>query len=305
VTTSIIIATHERPLSLARLLRSLEPQLVSGPHELIIAENGTPAPVQIEAELSLLPPLSEGARGVITPIHLHDSRPGKCRIQNRAIARAVGDVIILLDDDVVASAQYLTAVEDFFHHYPQFAGMKGRILPLEDPSARAGSMAPYLDLPIVDHGDEVQEVRGVMGANMAFRASALRKAGPFDERLGPGAAGHEEETEMSQRLRAAGFRIGYAPRALVLHEIDASRAVRARFIRIARERGFCRTLHEPHSRKKVAVNIAIAATRLAFARVLNASIARLAREERRLAVAQGMRDGLKKRRRQISLGMAC
>jgi O-antigen biosynthesis protein len=296
VQTSIIIATHERPVSLARLLHSLGPQLVVGRHELIVAENGTQAPLRLEAELSSLPaPVSEmpDAKDQVTPIHLHDSRPGKCRIQNRAISRAAGEILIFLDDDVSVTAEYVTAVEDFFDHYPQFAAMKGRILPLEDPWAKAGRMAPYLDLPIVDHGDEVQEAKGVMGANMAFRASALRVVGLFDERLGPGAAGHEEETEMSQRLRAAGLRIGYAPRALVFHEIDPSRAIRARFIRVARERGFCRTLHEHHSLKKVAVNIAIAATRLAVARALNASITRLAREERRLAVAEGMRDGLR------------
>jgi GT2 family glycosyltransferase len=153
-------------------------------------------------------------------------------------------------------------------------------------------MAPYLDLPIVDHGEEVVEVRGVIGANMAYRRSALQLVGRFDERLGPGAAGHEEETEMSQRMRRAGFRIGYAPRALVLHEVDPARAIQKRFIRIARERGYCRTLHERHSHPEIALNLAIAAIRLMLARACHASVARIAREERRLAVAQGMRDGL-------------
>ena len=66
----------------------------------------------------------------------------------------------------------------------------------------------------------------------------------------------------------------------------------ARFIRVARERGYCRTLHERHSQGEVALNIAIAAIRLTLARAFNASLVRIAREERRLAVAQGMRDGL-------------
>jgi len=153
-------------------------------------------------------------------------------------------------------------------------------------------MAPYLDLPIVDHGEKVVEVRGVMGANMAYRASALQMVGPFDERLGPGAAGHEEETEMSQRIRRAGCRIGYAPHALVLHEVDPTRAVRARFIRIAHERGYCRTLHEHHSQREVALKLTIAAIRLTLARAFKAPVVRIAREERRLAIAQGMRDGL-------------
>jgi GT2 family glycosyltransferase len=305
VKISIIVATHERPVWLARLLGSLAPQLVRGRHELLVAENGTFAPSQIDIEPSpsshphVTSPApepernrQERARGPVELIHLHDARPGKCRIQNRAILQATGEIIVLLDDDLVAGPDYVAAVESFFNDHSQFAAMKGRILPAEDPLTIAGPMAPYLDLPLVDHGEKVLEVHGMMGANMACRASALRIVGPFDERLGPGAAGHEEETELSQRLRRAGFRIGYAPQALVLHEVDPRRAVRTRFIRTARERGYCRTLHERHSHREVALNIAIAAIRLTLARALSAPITRIAREERRLAVAQGIRDGL-------------
>ena len=298
---SVIIATHARPASLARLLSSLASQLVRGQHELFIAENGTRSPTDI-------------ATVDIPLTHLHDPRAGKCHIQNRAIALAQGDVVALLDDDLVAAPCYLAAVGHFFDDYPHFGAMKGRILPARDPLTIVGRMAPYLDLPIVDHGEKVVEVRGVIGANMAFRASALQKlkltpthvvVGDnysttvealvpmiFDERLGPGAAGHEEETELSRRLRNAGFHIGYAPEALVLHEVDPTRADRARFTRVARERGYCRTLHEDHSPKEVALKIAISTFRLGLARAFHASVARVAREERRLAVAQGMRAGL-------------
>ena len=138
-------------------------------------------------------------------------------------------------------------------------------------------------------------MRGVLGANMAFRATALVRVGLFDERLGPGAAGHEEETEMSARLARAGFRIGYAPRALVYHDVDPARADRARFLRIARERGRCRMLHESHRTLSVLADNAVAALRVWIARILGAGPRRLAREERRLAVAQGMLDGLRSR----------
>jgi GT2 family glycosyltransferase len=279
---SIVIATHARPTSLARLIESLSPQLRPESHEVIIAENGTPAPVCLD-----------GAR----VIHLHDPLPGKCRIQNRALVKARGELIACLDDDLIAAPDYIAGVEDFFEKHREFAAMKGRILPQEDPS-KLGPIAPYLDLPLVDHGDEVTEVRGVLGANMAFRAWVFKRVGPFDERLGPGAAGHEEETEMSERLRLAGLRIGYAPRALVYHEVDAARADRARFIRIARERGYCRTLHEFHSPGEVALKTVIASTRLVVARALRATPDRIAREERRLAVALGMRDGLRSHRDQ-------
>ncbi len=277
---SIIIATHARPDSLARLIASLAPQLSPG-RELLLADNGTPEPAAV---------------GDSAPIaaHVHDPRPGKCRVQNAAIQRARGEVLVFLDDDLVLPPDYLDQVERFFTEHPEFAAMKGRILAAEDPKLKAGENWIYLDLPIVDDGEEVAEVRGVMGANMAFRADAMRKAGPFDERLGPGAGGHEEETEMSARMRRAGYRIGYAPRAVVYHEVDPSRASRERFIRIARERGRCRMIHEHHSAFEVMVKNVVAAVRLATAKIAGARPERIAREERRWAVARGMWDGLKR-----------
>ena len=161
---SIIIATHARPDSLARLIASLAPQLQDGRHELLIADNGTPAPTPLDA-------------AGVPLIHLHEPRPGKCRIQNRAIARARGEIIVCLDDDLVVSNDYLAAVEQFFDEHAEFAAMKGRVLAAENPRIKAGPLAVYLDLPLVDHGNTVIEVRGVIGANMAFRAEALRRVG--------------------------------------------------------------------------------------------------------------------------------
>ncbi|HLK85865.1 MAG TPA: glycosyltransferase [Candidatus Binataceae bacterium] len=289
---SLVIATHARPDSLARLLQSLAPQLLdrggAAAREILLAENGTP-------ERSLLPATAPPLQ------HLHDARPGKCRVQNAAIRRAAGEIIACLDDDLVAAPDYLDQVERFFAEHPEFAAMKGRILPAEDPALKLGAeAAPWLDLPIVDHGEETVEVRGVLGANMAFRASALARVGLFDERLGPGAAGHEEETEMSLRLRRAGFRIGYAPRALVYHDVDPARADRARFLRIARERGRCRMLHESHGAAELMANHAVAALRVWVARLVGARPERMAREERRLAVAQGMLEARRPARRATS-----
>src|ERR1700691_3530017 len=159
--TTVIIASHKRPDSIRRLIASLAPELATGSREIIIAENGTPTPMQLSLEGA---PLK----------HLHEPRAGKCRIQNRAIAQAAGEILVFLDDDLVVAPGYLEAVEDFFNTHREFAAMKGRILPAEDPEKKVGLMPVYLDLPIADHGDQVVEVRGVLGANMAFRANGLR-----------------------------------------------------------------------------------------------------------------------------------
>ena len=60
--------------------------------------------------------------------HLHEPRAGKCRIQNRAIVKASGDILVFLDDDLIVAPGYLDAVEQFFDTHREFAAMKGRIL---------------------------------------------------------------------------------------------------------------------------------------------------------------------------------
>ncbi len=277
---SIIVTTHARPDWLARLLESLAPELDPKRHELIIADNGTAQPSVLPADH---PPLC----------HIHDPTPGKCRSQNRAIGLARGELLVFLDDDLAVAPGYLSAVEEFFREHPEYAAMKGRVQPAEDPHEKVGARAAYFDLPSADHGEAVIEVKGVLGANMAFRKMVFERVGLFDERLGPGAAGYEEETEMSARLRRAGLKIGYAPEALVRHAVDPARADRDRYLRTARERGRCRMLHEEHSTREVMSKIAIAWMRLRVARALGASIWRVAREEHRLEVARGMLEGIR------------
>jgi GT2 family glycosyltransferase len=280
VEISVIIATHRRPDSLARLLAALAPQVRPDRHEIVVAENGTP-------QSTPLPPLP------IAIAHIHDPRPGKCRVQNRAIAAARGAIVACLDDDLVTGADYLAAIESFFATNPGFAAMKGRVLAAEDPLRKVGSSSVYLDLPIVDHGDAITEVRGVLGANMAFRRQVFERLGGFDERLGPGACGHEEDTEFSARIRRAGMHIGYAPDVVVFHEVDPARADRRRYLRVARERGRCRAIHERHSLVRVLTDVAVNVIRVALTRSLPCGLDRRARAEKRLAISLGMIDGLR------------
>jgi GT2 family glycosyltransferase len=53
--------------------------------------------------------------------------------------------------------------------------------------------------------------------NMAFRREAFERVGSFDERLGAGASGGSEDTELWYRVLAEGYRIRYEPAAVVFH----------------------------------------------------------------------------------------
>src|SRR5438034_287760 len=55
------------------------------------------------------------------------------------------------------------------------------------------------------------------GANMAFRRAAFAKVGLFDTRLGAGASGCSEDSELWYRLLATGGVCHYEPSAVVYH----------------------------------------------------------------------------------------
>jgi len=87
-----------------------------------------------------------------------------------------------------------------------------------------GADRGYLE---VDHGqyDEQPEVFAVCGAAAAFRTEVGRELGWFD----PWLFAYYEDLDLSWRLRAKGFTIRYAPRAVVRHRHAATSSVGSEF----------------------------------------------------------------------------
>jgi GT2 family glycosyltransferase len=75
---------------------------------------------------------------------------------------------------------------------------------------------------------------------MVLGRRVLDLVGLFDERLGPGAAGLGEETDLSRRIVEAGLAIGYIRDGVVYHTIDETRLTLASLCeqerRVARSR---------------------------------------------------------------------
>jgi GT2 family glycosyltransferase len=76
---------------------------------------------------------------------------------------------------------------------------------------------------------------------MFVTRNAFVRIGLFDERLGPGAAGASEDTELALRLRATGEHIGYIADAIVHHAVEPDRLCASYF----------RTLHEARGRSRI------------------------------------------------------
>ena len=124
-----------------------------------------------------------------------------------------------------------------------------RILPGKDPEGRPADFSRLREynIPYIDYGDEVREIRGLTGTNMSFKREVFEKVGLFDTRLGPGAEGFSEDTEYSIRIRSAGFKIGYTPHAVVYHELNPNRYGRAYNRMVEYRKGLSRSIYRHDS----------------------------------------------------------
>jgi GT2 family glycosyltransferase len=217
---SIIVATYNRAKSLARFLtslNSLEGQATNALEVLIVDNDST------DETSSLLTEEQRRPRKFALRV-LNEKQRGQSSAINRGLAACRGEVICLLDDDVVVDRRWLEGV---LHSYASagFDAFQGRVLPGVDPRGNPADAKKlyYYNIPIIDRGDRIKEVNAFVGAHMTFRRKVFEKVGFFDVRLGPGVTGFGGDTTYSARVRAAGFKIGYSPHMVVYHELDPNR----------------------------------------------------------------------------------
>jgi GT2 family glycosyltransferase len=213
---TVVVCTRDRPAELARCLQSL--LQIEGPaHEVVVVDNA---------------PRDQAARQIVaeTPFrYVREDAPGLDRARNRGIAEARHRLIAFTDDDVEVDPGWLGALASAFAD-PQVAGVTGRVLPAaqETPAQRLfqryGNGMDKGDRPRVFDGAVLRAAQLLraqdvgVGANMAFRRSALAAVGGFDPALDVGTpAAGAGDLDLFHRLLRAGFLLRYEPAATVRH----------------------------------------------------------------------------------------
>ncbi len=220
---SVIVATRDRAASLERLLGSLDAlEAPPVPWEVVVADNGSS-----DGTPRLLADWREGReeRRVVRV-----AEPGKSRAANSAIAASGGELLAFVDDDVVADPKWLVEIWDYFEKNDCAAAQGAVDWPEDacaDPALR-DDLEKYGTIVRVHQSPECPSQR-LTGANMVLRRHAFNVVGGFNEKLGPGAAGASEDTELGQRILAVGGWIGYVERARVVHEVDRTRLTESHF----------------------------------------------------------------------------
>lgn len=240
----MIVPTFNRASSLKRLLSSFNalvcPSSITA--ELLIVDNGS-----TDSTASVLAQAIKECTTFSLRV-FQEHRQGKSSAVNRGLSLAQGKIILVVDDDVVVHRQWLIKhVEPY--SVSAFDAVQGRVLPgvdVDGKPADSNRLREY-NIPIIDYGEEMRQIRGLTGTNISFKREVFEKVGGFDTRLGPGAAGFSEDTEYSIRICKAGFKIGYTPHAVAYHELSPARYGREYNRKVEYRKGLSRSLYRTDS----------------------------------------------------------
>jgi GT2 family glycosyltransferase len=162
--------------------------------------------------------------------YIHEPRLGLSVARNTGLRACSGELIAFTDDDVELHPRWTVEIAHAFATRDVDA-ITGLILPARlDTAAQRFfqfTMGAFgtMFVPAVFERHFFEETRpgGAhvwkigAGANMAFRRSVFERHGLFDERLGAGAAGCSEDSELWYRLLAGGGSCLFEPRVAVFH----------------------------------------------------------------------------------------
>jgi GT2 family glycosyltransferase len=202
---SVVVPTVDRPGLLQQCLERLIAQdYPTDRYEVIVVENGVERPTMDIPAIAA----NEGPA-----IRLLTCRPRDANTaRNTGIAVAMGDPIILIDDDSLAPPPWLRALVRGAMRHPDAGCLGGPVRPRFVSSPPRTCAAHELAGASLDEGSKEREIGEVWGCNMAVRRFAIDKAGPFREGLR-----FSQEWEWQHRLRLQSVKIVYVPDAGLEH----------------------------------------------------------------------------------------
>lgn len=221
---SVVIPTCADPVRLERCVRSVLACDYKN-FEVIVVENRPDASNTAEFLAARFP--GEGRLRCV-----EEPKRGASLARNAGLARASGEIIAFLDDDVIVDRQWLPAGVQAISAAADVACVTGLILPLELETEAQLLLEQFAGfgkgfdrrayrLPEARKEDPLfpYTIGSVgSGASMFIRSDVARELRGFDTRLGPGTpATGAEDLDLLIRVLRRGDAVVYEPRAIVRH----------------------------------------------------------------------------------------
>jgi len=202
---SIVIPTRDRAEKLRRCLLALRAQEAPPAAEILVVDDGsrddTPGVLERFPEATAI----------------RRDAAGRGAARNPGVERARGDVVLFLDDDVVAAPDLLRRHADHHRAHPDLsAALQGRVtwapeLTITPHMRWLEHGGPLFAFDTITDPDDVGW-RHFCTANVSLKRELLPPGGAFDEQLE-----RCEDVELAWRLHQAGMRLRYDPGALAHH----------------------------------------------------------------------------------------
>ena len=229
---SVVVPTLNRADSLRSAIESLLSQDTSLPYEIIVVDNDSS-----DRTRDVVESFMKKAHGRLR--YVFEGVPGLSVARNAGIAAANGEVVAFIDDDAMASPDWLESLAKAYREHSDAWCVGGKIVlgPIEvfpswfDPTSKS-LLAPLSCLDLGDDTVKLEYPHGVWGANFSVRRAALSYVGVFNPNLGW--SGKErclggEESDLCLRIHRGGGSVYYCGQAIVTHLVHASRLTRRYF----------------------------------------------------------------------------
>lgn len=150
---------------------------------------------------------------------LNIEHAGVASARNKIIELAQGEIILFLDSDTCPSVDWLQRMVDFFNKHKEASAVGGHVRPIQTNKGLVNeyyNVTNRLERPIIDK--KTGEIVTIITVNCGFRTKILKQIGGFDKKnfylCSPGG----EDMDLSFRLRQAGYKLYYEPKAIVFHK---------------------------------------------------------------------------------------
>jgi glycosyltransferase involved in cell wall biosynthesis len=227
---SAIICTHNRDSYVGVAIDSLLTQDFAGEFEVIVVDNASSDRTRAVVESRLSDPRLH---------YVYEPQLGLSVARNTGANTAQSPILAYLDDDAIASPQWLAALYQAYERHDRLAIAGGRVTLLWPPHTHppawlsqnlTGSLGAY------DLGDQIiyinQPGMTPRGVNYSIQKAFLDNMGGFNPHLGRVGTNllSNEELYMTELALMQGWQVAYLPDALVAHQVAPERLTPAWFL---------------------------------------------------------------------------
>ncbi len=227
---SAIICTHNREYYLGAAIDSLLEQDYPD-YEVIVVDNASQDNTRQVVEARLPHPRLK---------YVYEPVTGLSVARNTGAKESQGEILAYLDDDAVASSQWLQILRGAYQKNEKLAIAGGKVTLIfpegvTPPNWLSDNLAG--NLGAYDLGDEIVYINqpGLTprGLNYSIRRTFLEEIGGFDINLGRVGTNllSNEELQMTQLALENSWQVAYLPQALVAHNVAPERLQPTWFLR--------------------------------------------------------------------------